>query len=167
MVIRFALAAILLAGALTASPSRADTDMTGVHRAALVGRLVDEVNRQRALNGVRPLAVDARLDTAAQAHSEDMAKRDYFDHKAPDGRDVGDRVRQAGYPWRIVSENISAGLSNPVSVVNFWMTSPRHRDNMLDPDVTDIGVGVAEGQNDSRNSRYSIYWTAVFAARAR
>lgn len=170
MVLRFALAAGLVVCVLAAPAGRAAAQSSqgdATQRAALIERLVDVVNRQRALNGVRPVTLEPRLSKAAQAHSDDMARRDYFHHKSPDGRDVADRVQSAGYPWRIVEENLSAGLSDPDSVVNSWMTSPEHRDNMLNPDVTDVGAGVTEVRPGTGHSRYSVYWTAVFAARAR
>ena len=123
------------------------------------GRL-DEVvaltNRRRAEHGLGPLAWADRLAAAAQAHNEDMVRRGFFAHESPDGRSVADRVRAAGYDYRVVAENLAAGQRTPEEVVQGWMDSPGHRANLLHPDVREIGVAFAEG------GAYGTTWTQVF-----
>jgi uncharacterized protein YkwD len=110
------------------------------------------LNAERARHGLRPLRLHARLARAARGHSEDMARRDYFDHTSPTGADFVDRVRRAGYlrgagRWR-VAENIAWGtgsLSSPRAITRAWMHSPGHRANILDGSYREIGIGVATG----------------------
>ncbi len=130
-------------------------------------RVLKLVNQQRSLKGQRPLVLDDRLNRAAQAHAENMAKRDFFDHQAPDGSQVADRAVRAGYPWRLIGENLAAGHSSERGVVNGWMISPAHRDNMLAPDFTELGVGYARPSPEGRQPKYGHYWTVVFGAPAR
>jgi uncharacterized protein YkwD len=125
------------------------------------------VNQHRAMNGATPLAMNARLSDAAQKHSEDMARRDFVDHRSPDGRALQDRVASVGYPWRAIAENLAAGMSSPESTVQFWMTSPSHRDNMLSRDYLEAGIGYAVPQEGGKQPRYSHYWVVVFGARSR
>lgn len=140
---------------------------TGSEQQALIARLLADVNRQRALNGARPVALERRLSAAAQMHSDDMARRDYFGHQSPDGRGMSDRLTSAGYPWRVAAENVSAGISSPESTVSGWMTSPQHRQNMVDDNYIQVGIGYTERPPGQLKPRYSNYWTIVFASPSR
>jgi len=113
-------------------------------------------NAQRATNGCPALTVDSRLTRAAQAHSEDMRDRGYFEHDNPDGQSPFDRMKAAGYSFRLAAENIAAGQPTPAAVVDAWMNSAGHRRNILNCGLTQIGVGVASGGS------YRIYWTQDF-----
>jgi uncharacterized protein YkwD len=85
-----------------------------------------------------------------------MVRRGFFAHENPDGKQVWDRAVAAGYAYRKVAENIAAGQRTAEEVVRGWMESPGHRANILDRDLTQIGVGRAEGGS------YDVYWTQVF-----
>jgi uncharacterized protein YkwD/stress response protein SCP2 len=122
----------------------------------VLGEVVDRTNAERARHGLRALTVDQRLAAAAQAHSADMVRRAFFAHESPDGRQVWDRAVAAGYAYRKVAENIAAGQRTAEEVVRGWMESPGHRANILDGDLTQIGVGRADGGS------YGVYWTQVF-----
>lgn len=158
-----AAALVFILSAWTVAPALAQQPDLG----RIQKRVLDLVNQQRSLNAQRPLILDDRLTRAAQAHAENMAKRDFFDHQAPDGSQVADRAVRAGYPWRLIGENLAAGHSSERGVVNGWMISPEHRDNMLNPDFTEMGVGYARPAPEGRQPRYDHYWTVVFGAPAR
>ncbi|MFD6247643.1 CAP domain-containing protein [Streptomyces roseolus] len=115
------------------------------------------VNAERAKAGCGPLTANATLARAAQAHSDDMAARDFFDHTNPDGAGPGDRVTAAGYPWSTYGENIAMGQRTPEQVMEAWMNSPGHRANILNCDFKELGVGIHDGGGP--------YWTQVFGAR--
>ncbi|WP_371502525.1 CAP domain-containing protein [Kitasatospora sp. NBC_00374] len=108
-------------------------------------QVLDLTNVQRAQNGCGPLTGDAKLQAAAQGHSEDMAARDFFDHTNPDGDSPGKRIEAAGYLWRGLGENIARGQADPATVVDGWMHSPGHRANILNCSLTELGVGVHLG----------------------
>lgn len=120
--------------------------------------VVDATNVERSRHGLAPLGVDARLGVAAQQHSADMVRRGFFAHQNPDGAQVWDRALAAGYLYRKVAENIAAGQRDAPEVVGGWMNSPGHRANILDRELTEIGVGLAPG------GPYGIIWTQVFGA---
>jgi uncharacterized protein YkwD len=109
------------------------------------------INRERARNGESPLRGDELLRSAAQHHSDDMLARDYFEHEAPGGETLLDRLRASGYIYSsrigyVIGENIAWGtlsLSTPKAIVEAWMASPGHRANILDPSFRDTGIGVA------------------------
>ena len=108
------------------------------------------INRERARNGEEPLRPDGQLRVAAQHHSDDMLARSYFDHEAPGGETLLDRLRSAGYIYStrlgyVVGENIAWGtldLATPKAIVEAWMASPGHRANILDTSFHDTGIGI-------------------------
>jgi uncharacterized protein YkwD len=113
-------------------------------RWSLENSVVTLVNRERQQRGLSPLRQDGRLRSAARAHSEDMAKRGFFEHVSPDGRFPADRMRKYGCT-RPGGENIAMGQRQAVAVMAGWMDSPGHRANILHPDFGAIGVGVYIG----------------------
>ncbi|HXU32468.1 MAG TPA: CAP domain-containing protein [Thermoanaerobaculia bacterium] len=129
--------------------------------AAVRAEMLAGVNRLRAEAGVPPLVENDRLDAAAQDHAEDMLSRGYYDHKSPEGKQVGDRLAAEGYSWRLAAENLAAGHVTVASVLDAWMQSSGHRANLLRPNVTDFGFGLAVGPFDSR---YRVLWVQTFAA---
>ena len=64
-----------------------------------------------------PLIWDSRLEAAAERHSRDMAEHGHFDHRGSDGLGTGERVRRAGYDWRVIGENIAARQQSVAEVV--------------------------------------------------
>src|SRR4051812_16328934 len=115
----------------------------GLHRLASEGIALP--NPERAAAPLAPLAPHPRLTVAAQAHSDDMVARDFYDHTSPEGRQPWDRAATAGATHRGIGENIACGQRGPAEVVRGWMNSPGHRANILKPDFTHIGVGYATG----------------------
>jgi uncharacterized protein YkwD len=115
-------------------------------------QVVDRVNAIRADVGCDPLTVDERLTTAAQLHSEDMSARSYMDHVTPEGLDPGDRAAAQGYTGP-VGENVAMGYPTVDAVMEGWMGSPGHRENIENCDYVVIGVGF-----DPDGS----YWTQMF-----
>jgi uncharacterized protein YkwD len=107
----------------------------------------------------RPVTLSPALYDAALAHSRDMARRNYFDHRSPDGSQPGERVTLANYRWRVVGENLAAGIATPEDAVQGWITSPHHCTNLMDPRFTQMGVAFAVDES----SDMAIYWTQVFA----
>ncbi|APU17116.1 Cysteine-rich secretory protein family [Actinoalloteichus sp. GBA129-24] len=109
-------------------------------------------NQARAEAGCGELRFDDRLFTAAQNHSSDMASRDYFSHESPEGTSFVDRAIAAGHPSP-AAENIAMGARTADQVMRMWLDSPGHRGNILNCDLTTIGVGLDTD---------GWYWTQVF-----
>lgn len=105
-----------------------------------------------------PLTWSEPLAQASLAHSRDMADRNDFRHEGKDGRQVGDRARQAGYRWRHIGENIAAGQGSAQQVVSGWLSSPGHCANIMDGNFREMGAAYAVNPK----SEASIYWTQVF-----
>lgn len=122
-----------------------------------VQQVVDMVNAERAKHGCSAVTVNAKLQAAAQGHSDDMAARDYYAHTTPEGKGPGDRITAAGYRWSTYGENIFKSPKDARTAMDGWMKSQGHRDNILNCSFKEIGVGI----NFSANGPW---WTQNFAA---
>jgi len=116
------------------------------------------VNAFRTKSGRGTLVLDARLTKAATLQSETQAKRDWIGHDGPDGSLPKDRAARAGYRAKIASENVASGQKSFADVMKSWEGSSGHRENLLRPEVTAIGVAMA------KNSSGRPYWTLVLGA---
>ena len=113
--------------------------------------IVEMTNAFRAKNTLAEVRPEPRLAAAARAYAAYLAKSGQFSHSA-DGREAGDRIASAGYTWCTVAENLALHLDSrgfesrdlAKKSVEGWINSPSHRENMLTPYVTDIGVGVVQ-----------------------
>lgn len=126
------------------------------------------VNQERAKVGCIPLSLESHLMSAAQSHTEDMAFRNYFSHTGSDGSSSAERATRAGYIWSYVGENIAAGYTTPVTVMQGWMNSPGHRANILNCEYTHIGIGYFYEANDQpipgQSWAFYHYWTQALGS---
>jgi uncharacterized protein YkwD len=122
--------------------------------------LLAAVNAARRAAGRPALADDPRLDAAAQGHAEDMLARSYYAHRGPGGSTPRSRVEAAGYAAAGVAENIAARHLSADEAVAGWMSSSEHRRNLLDPNLTSLGAGVAVGTYEHR---YQVLWVLDLA----
>jgi uncharacterized protein YkwD len=126
------------------------------------------LNRERAAEGLPALAMDARLTQAAQLHSDDMGRRDFYAHDNPDGLDFSARVYAEGLPpdGTTVAENIHWGtgyLATPKEITRDWMNSPGHRHNILSAEVTHVGVGIGfDAPQPAHRGQARVYTTDFF-----
>ncbi len=116
---------------------------------AMAGAVIAQVNAQRKAKGLGGLRASPKLMKAAQAHACDNAARGGYSHVGSDGSDLSTRLRRTGYKIRVAAENTGLGFDDPARLVAFWMKSPGHRANILNPRVTDVGVGLADGSRPS------------------
>jgi uncharacterized protein YkwD len=123
---------------IAASQALAGTRETGAER-----ELLAAVNATRASHGLRPLRLAEALERAAQAHSTDMLRHNYFAHGNFDSRMEAFQV-----PGPTMGENLAWGTGpygRASLIVREWLASPEHRANLLRPGYSRIGIGVARG----------------------
>lgn len=118
--------------------------------------VLDLTNEVRRQYGLPEFTWDNNLAKVGREHCMDMAAQGYFDHNSPDGSTPFDRLSRAGISYYAAAENIAAGQIDPKSVVDAWMNSEEHRENILNPLLRKMGVGI------SRNGDYGIYWAQEF-----
>jgi uncharacterized protein YkwD len=139
-------------------------DPTAAPPPDFVQQVLSLTNQFRTANGVAPLRLNLELDSAALAHSQDMALQDYFDHNGISGSTPISRMNQAGYSALYYGENIAAGYDTPQEVVQGWINSPEHRANLLNVSFTDVGIGYYYLIDDTGINNYYSYWTQNFGS---
>lgn len=87
-----------------------------------------------------------------------MAQKNYFEHVDPAGQSPADRVRAVGYQEKLVGENIAYGPKSVEEVVQGWLDSPGHCENIMDPRFAEMGIGLAPG-----HAKHGLYWVQVLA----
>lgn len=118
---------------------------------------LNQINAHRPAN--RPLKLSRRLGAAADHHSQDMARRNYFDHISPEGQDPFERMAAHGYRFNTAkAENIAAGNAGARATFLQWRGSAGHNQNMLNAAYKAIGIGRAF----NANAEYGWYWTTTF-----
>ena len=140
------------------SQDLADRNQIVAIRHRLERQALDLINRDRVApeylgetrGRARPLLWDERLAAVARAHSEEMARYGYFGHTAADGASPEQRISSAGIRWTLVGENI-ASCQSIAQAESTFMDEPKfernHRWNILNPDYTRVGVGIATGSD--------------------
>lgn len=126
-----------------APPPAAATAPGGDQR--LVQQMVGLVNQHRRGAGCPELVWMQGVAAAAQAHSNDMARRNYFNHESPEGQGPSDRLRSQGVTFRAMGENIALNSGTPREVLTQWLNSPGHRRNLDQCSYTHHGVGLRDG----------------------
>ncbi len=118
-------------------------------------RVLELVNVERTANGLSALKMHSELSKVAYEKSRDLAIYDYFAHTSLNYGSPFDIMQQFGISYGYAGENIAMGHKTPEAVVKAWMESPGHRQNILNVDFRNIGIGVY-------NDNGTIYWTQMF-----
>ncbi len=129
-------------------------DLTKVRNDMLV-----RVNQERQAAGLAPVALNALLNNAAQGHTDDMLAQSYYSHNSLDGRTPAQRVAASGYEFKAMGENIAKAQQSVKEVMDAWMNSIEHRENLLNGTYVDIGIGLSFGKNANG---YEIIWSQDF-----
>ncbi len=128
---------------------------------------LDLHNKTRKENGLKELCVDPTLTKVAREHSNDMIKKRYFAHNSPDGKSSAKRLKDSGYNWSAMGENIAWGSgshSNPKSRFKAWMESKGHKVNILNGRYEEVGIGVASGEL-TEDGKEAIVYTVDFGSK--
>lgn len=137
-------------------------------------QVIDLMNQQRAAYGLTPLTQADELGQAAQRHASDESDNDFSSHTGSDGSDPIQRMTDAGYDGVLFAENIGYAYNSDENSVwsdqdmmDWWMNSPGHRANILNPDFTEVGVSVVDVARtaDDGTVYYYRYWCVDFATR--
>ncbi len=138
--------ALLLASQFFVSQTRRHAPaVLGVAANISVDDLLRITNQDRQANGLPPLRLDGELMQAAAGKAQDMFVNNYWAHISPSGTTPWDFIKGAGYNYLYAGENLARGYDTADSVVNAWMNSPSHRENMLSPNYQDVGFAIKTG----------------------
>ncbi len=123
-------------------------------------QMLTRINAERARVGAPAMVVCGTLTAAAAAHSADQAASGRMSHTGSDGSTLTTRVTRAGYTgWFEVAENVGSGNVGLDVIMDAWMNSPGHRENLLNPALDQVGVGRATSPSGI------TYWTQNFGWR--
>ncbi|KAJ0396682.1 hypothetical protein ATCC90586_009165 [Pythium insidiosum] len=148
-------AALVTSGSFVVDAQRVDgKQLNDMH-----AEMVQAVNAERAKAKLPPLCYNAKLNKAAQDHSQDQANSKSMSHQGSTGSSLEDRMKQVGFKWSTLAENVAAGQKSVADVMKSWMNSTDHRDNILGEHKF-FGMGHALASSDT----YGIYWTQNFGS---
>lgn len=115
-------------------------------------KIIALTNAVRRNLGIAELAESALLNTVAFTKAQDMLVGQYFAHMSPEKKSLSGFLGDAGYPYAVAGENLAMGFADAESVVNAWVKSPTHYDNLVDAAYRDIGVGLSSGPFNGRDT---------------
>ena len=121
------------------------------------------VNEERRKNGFRPLTLKADLCRAARKHNFNMMQLGMVTHFSPEGADIGQQLTAQGIPWNLCAENLakmSPSSKLPQNTVDFWMSAPSGRKDMLFHLYNETGISA---MRDPRSGAWFI--TQIYARR--
>jgi uncharacterized protein YkwD len=136
----------------------ADEVNTLTDRTNRVRLMMSDANLFRTRKGLPPLTLDSSLCRAADVHACEMANYHYFGHRGlrpTFASTPGSRAFVQGYSWVRIAENICSGYNTVSEAFNSFVYSEPHYRNLINPELVDIGIGVARG--DSQR----IYWVML------
>ena len=145
---RHLILALLLGGAVAASATD-NNDITPANVVALMNDYSVEA-------GLAPLHLEPRITKAAEDRMHDMEDTGYWSHESPNGLSPFTWLTLRDYPYQAAGENLAAGFETARFLVESWMESPGHRENILSPDFDDCGIAVIEGATTGRATGKSI-----------
>ncbi|MBI3466489.1 MAG: TIGR03000 domain-containing protein [Planctomycetes bacterium] len=122
-------------------------------------KVLELTNQEREKADLAPFKVHVKLTRAARGHSANMARQGMLAHTLDD-KGPAHRIAETGYRFLHYGENVAEGSRTPAEVVRLWMNSPGHRENILEPRLTQIGIGLSMDQKGRK------FWTQVFATPA-
>lgn len=129
------------------------TDFT----AAIVERvLVELANRSRTEDALPSLVISPLLEEAARRKAHDMAEKGYFSHVSPEGITPWQWLTEAGYRYAYAGENLAVDFADSETVNDAWLRSPAHRANILNTRFTEIGIAVAHGMYQGRDTIFVV-----------
>ncbi len=138
-------------------------DVLGYATDIRVEALLEATNQKRQSQGLSALSLNAQLSDAAAQKAVDMFAKNYWAHTSPEGKTPWDFIIASGYHYSVAGENLAKNFSTSVNVVDAWMTSPTHRENILKSSYRDVGFAVVNG---SLNGEETTLVVQTFAASA-
>lgn len=135
----------ILSTSLTILVHSSHPEVLGVSYSISDSELLNLVNFERGQRGLNALSLNGQLAQAAAGKSSHMFANNYWAHFAPDGTTPWSFIKGAGYGYLYAGENLAKGFTNSSDVVNAWMASTTHRENLLSPQFKEVGFSIASG----------------------
>lgn len=155
----FAFQALIYSGAIKTIVS----SLTSISNFASVlpAMLAQETNQYRDSQHVADLVENPLLSQAATLKAQDMAKRSYFSHIDPDGQKPWKWISAVGYNFTYAGENLAIDFTDSQDVTNAWIASLTHRENLVNPNFKEFGIGVADGMFENKPTTFVVQFFAT------
>jgi uncharacterized protein YkwD len=148
------------------------TEVTGLSEPQMESSIACLINQERSSYGLQAVSPNGDLRQAALSHSNEMISEGYFEHTSPAGLTFMDRIESTGYmhsarSW-VVGENLVWGTgprSTPEALVTAWMNSPPHRENLLRPNFSEIGIAAVPGTPESQSDLTGVTVSSEYGYR--
>lgn len=114
--------------------------------------LLQLTNSERTKLGLPPLQLNTSLSAAAAQKAQDMFAHNYWSHTSPEGKTPWDFIVFSGYEYTMAGENLAKNFSDSGGVVQAWMASQTHRDNIIKPGYQDVGFAIVNGVLDGEET---------------
>lgn len=124
---------------------QAGAGVLGIATDVTIDQLYQLTNQQRLSHGLSTLTYNEQLSQAAAGKGADMFAKNYWAHYGPSGETPWSFILGAGYRYETAGENLAQGYMFSQNVMDAWMASPTHRENVLRGDYQDIGFAVVNG----------------------
>lgn len=131
-----------------------ETKLTGTN-------LLNALNADRLRNGLTPLEENPQLLRAAYAKAQDILKNNYFAHTSPTGVKPWDFIKSEGFAYAFAGENLAINYQNAQELEQDFLKSPSHRENLLSPLFSAVGIAVVKGVSRGQSA---IVTVQMFAA---
>jgi uncharacterized protein YkwD len=128
----------------------------GVEANVTSTELLTSTNEVRKHDGLPPLEYSDVLSNAAYLKAQDMLKKQYWAHTAPDGATPWVWFSEAGYSYAYAGENLARNFTTAKTTIDAWMASQKHRDNILGVHYTDVGFAVVDGSLEGRQTKLIV-----------
>lgn len=114
--------------------------------------IINLTNQARVENNLPTLKVNYLLTKAAENKAQAIIKNQFFAHNQPDGKKFSEWVKEEDYHYLIVGENLAMGFGSNEAIINAWMQSPMHRENILKQEYQDIGLAVVKAKMNNEET---------------
>lgn len=117
-----------------------------------IDEVVRATNEQRASAGLKPLSYNEKLADAARRKASNMFSENYWAHNSPSGKSPWTWFKEAGYNYVFAGENLAKDFGDTSRMMNAWMASPTHKENIINSKYTEIGLAVVPGTLEGRET---------------
>jgi len=130
-------------------------------------RILQLTNQERVSHGLSALTANDQLTQAAAEKAQDMLNGDYFSHISPTGVTPWFWMQRNNYVYTVAGENLAIDFVQAEDVVDAWMASPSHRENVLQPDYVETGIAVLTGEYQGGTSTVVVHMFGLPAGAVR
>ena len=117
-----------------------------------IDEVVRATNETRASAGLKGLSYNEKLADAARRKASNMFSENYWAHNAPSGKSPWVWFKEAGYSYIFAGENLAKDFGDTSRMMNAWMASPTHKENIVNPKYSEIGIAVVPGSLEGRET---------------